>query len=344
MRIGTWSPAAGPGRTRRHLIAQLGSVILLGVLSQRGGAQQSTPAATPGEEWSFTDDLGVTVTLPARPARVAADLIAAAPLWDFGIRPVAVSGWTVGTATAWGNVDRSTPDITAITGASEPDLEQLIALHPELFVTATWLSAENPYEWTFSDPEAFAHVNAVVPVVAISAAGSALADTERYADLAAALGADMSAPDITQAKAELDATLAAFTAFVDAHPDLTVLFIGVDNDAAYVANPAALAELAMYQELGLQIVVPNVAPEDYWETLSLEQANLYPADVVFQSTREGTLSLEELGAHPTFSQHPAIRSGQLAAWNQDVIHSYQGLTVALEAVLEALQDAQDVTP
>ncbi|MCA9878851.1 MAG: ABC transporter substrate-binding protein, partial [Thermomicrobiales bacterium] len=316
----------------------------LGVLSRRAGAQASPPAATHGGAWSFTDDLGVTVTLPARPERIAADLIAAAPLWDFGIRPVAVSGWTVGTDTAWGSVDRSTPDITAIAGTSEPDLEQLIALQPDLFVTATWLSPENPYEWTFSDPEAFARVNDVVPVVAISAAGSALADTERYAKLAAALGADMAAPDLAQARADLDATLAEFKAFVEAHPDLNVLFMGVTDDAAYIANPGPLAELAMYQELGLQIVVPDIAPEEYWETLSLEQANLYPADVIFQSTREGSLSLDELQAHPTFSQHPAIKAGQTGPWNQDVIQSYQGLTVALKSVLETLQDAQDVTP
>src|SRR5688572_27009371 len=57
-------------------------------------AQDGTPAGSPpAGGWSFTDDKGVTIELPGMPVRIVADVNAAAPLWDFGIRPVAVFGW-----------------------------------------------------------------------------------------------------------------------------------------------------------------------------------------------------------------------------------------------------------
>jgi iron complex transport system substrate-binding protein len=50
----------------------------------------TTVASSGAGEWTYTDVLGKTVTLPARPVRIAANLVTAAALWDLGIRPVAV--------------------------------------------------------------------------------------------------------------------------------------------------------------------------------------------------------------------------------------------------------------
>ena len=122
------------------------------------------------------------------------------------------------------------------------------------------------------------------------------------------------------------------------------IFVYADGEFEYVANPEDLADLSMYREFGLNIMEPDVTPGDYWQELSPEQAMTYQSELLFQTTRTGVFSLEELAAHPTYGRLPAVESGQMGPWNQDFIQSYQGLTAALETMMATLQDAADVTP
>ena len=336
---------SAPLSRRRLLVAMPAAIALsnvdpiLALAAQEAG---STPSVD--GEWSFTDDAGLTVTLPARPQRVVADLNAAAPLWDFGIRPVAVAGWTTGTDAAWGNVDRATPVITASLESSEPSAEKLLALGADLFVTIYWGNPEHPYEWSFPEPASYERIREIVPVVAISGTGSADRNTERFAELARLLGADIGTPELLAAKATYDERVAEFKALAAAKADLTTLFVYADGEYEYVAYPPDWADLAMYQGFGLNIIVPDAVPGEYWQELSPEQARLYQSDVLFQSTRAGVFSLEELAAHPTYGQLPAVKAGQMGPWNQDFIQSYQGLTAALETMMATLAEATDVTP
>ena len=77
---------------RRHFMAATLAGTAMTKLAQVSVAQNATPDSG---EWSFTDDKGITVTLPAAPERLVVDLNAAGPLWDFGIRPDALFGWSV---------------------------------------------------------------------------------------------------------------------------------------------------------------------------------------------------------------------------------------------------------
>ena len=198
--------------SRRQALAGLGGLAAQRLAGGKVRAQDATPAA---DEWSFTDDAGKTVTLPQAPRTVVADLNAATALWDFGVRPVAVSGWTIATDAAWGNIDRDTPVINATAGAPEPDLEQLLEIRPDLFVTITWgpedESGEPPYAWSFTEDEHYQRVNDIVPVIGISAAGLAAQNMARYAELAALLGADLDTPELQAAKATYDERVARFS-------------------------------------------------------------------------------------------------------------------------------------
>lgn len=328
--------------TRRRLFAAAATTGILAAAPFTTQAQ-STPVATVGE-WTFTDDAGKTLTLPQRPARIAADLNAASALWDFGVRPVAVAGWTVGTDAAWGNVDRATPNISLGAETSEPNLEELLSLGIDLFVTITWgNNEENPYEWSFPDPAGYERTNPIVPVIGISGTGRADQNTLRFAELAAALGADLETPELAAAKATYEERAAEFARVATEKADLTSLFIYADDANEYVAYPPLWADLAMYQALGLNIIVPEAPPGDYWEELSPELALKYPSDIVFQSTRAGVLTLEELAAHPTYGKLPAVAAGQAGPWNQDFIQSYQGLAAAFDMLLATLRGAEDVT-
>ena len=333
--------------TRRRFAGALAGVLVAPLALTQAHAQSTTPAASPtgADGWTFTDDVGETVTLATRPARIVADLNAASALWDFGIRPVAVTGYTVTTDAAWGNVDRSTPVINAGPETGAPDLEKLIALEPDLYVTITWSpdNRETAYEWTFPEPEQEALARAVVPIIGISGTGQADVNAARFAELAASLGADLSSPELAAAKDAYDRAVKTFSALAAEKSELTNLFVYADNENEYIANWPKWADLAWYDALGLNIVKPDVADTEYWLQLSPELAGSYPSDLLFQSTRMEVLSLEELRAHPTYGRLPAVESGQVHAWNQDFILSYQGLTAALETLIGALSAAEKIT-
>ncbi|MEJ7838786.1 MAG: ABC transporter substrate-binding protein, partial [Thermomicrobiales bacterium] len=339
---------------RRHLVGSLAAIAAAGALPNVLAAQDASPASSPSAspvaspaadgEWTFTDDRGVTVTLPNRPQRIVADLSAAAPLWDFGVRPLAVSGWTIATDAAWGNVDRSTRIINASETTPDPDNEALVELEPDLFVSITWNPEDPTTLWSFSDADSLITTESIVPIVAISATGSAEANMNRFAELAALLGVDLNAPDLVAAKDAYDASVNAFSAISAQRSDLSVLFGYVGTDPEwYAAYTSDWADLAWYRTLGLNMIDVVAVAGDYWETLSFEQALLYPSDVIFLSTRSGTLSIEELQAHPTFGLHPAIAGNQVGAWNQDFIMSYQGLTSALDNMTAILTTAEKLT-
>lgn len=331
--------------TRRQTVAALGGLTALSAFKQRVVAQAGTPAASPTTgEWTFTDDTGKAVTLAQRPERIAADLNAASALWDFGIRPVAISGWTVATDASWGNVDRTTPNITISAETSEPNLEDLLELGVDLFITVTWgNNEENPYQWSFPELAAYERTNEIVPVIGISATGMADKNMLRFAALAGLLGADLDTPELVAAKADYEEWAAEFAKVAEEKADLTSLFVYADGEYEYVAYPPLWADLAMYQAMGLNIIVPDAPPGDYWEELSPEQASKYISDVIFHSTREGVFGLEEMATHPTYGQLPAVKAGQVYPWNQDFIQSYQGLMAAFDTLIGPLKEAMKVT-
>lgn len=345
----TSAQSVSKGFTRRHAVGAAASAFAGVAWFSSTHAQESSPAASPAatnSEWTFTDDKGVTATLSSQPERIVADVNAAAPLWDFGIRPVAVFGWNATEngdfGPAGGNVD---PAAVAIVGnATEPiQPEAIAAQHPDLLVTLTW-TPDDPTEYWSIDTSILPQVTPIAPLVALSATGMADANTERFAELAAALGADLASPELVEAKATYDASLTSFRETASATSDLRVLFAYVDaTDEAYIASPQDWADLSLYEHLGLQLVHPDAEKDAFWETISAEQALKYPADVILCSTRPGTLTADELKAHPTWGQHPAVKAGQIGLWNQDFIMSYQGMAAALDATIAPLLTAGKVT-
>ena len=88
--------SANSNRTpsRRSILA-LGGAMAAGLALPRLTQAQSTPVASPATgEWTYTDVIGTTISLPTRPTRIAAYVNNAASLWDFGIKAQTVFGWT----------------------------------------------------------------------------------------------------------------------------------------------------------------------------------------------------------------------------------------------------------
>ena len=333
-------------RDARRVLATAGGLGLAATIGPWSAAQApATPSASPGASgWTFTDDKGVTVSLPQAPARIVADVNAAAPLWDMGIRPVAVFGWNASDTgdfgAAGGRINAS--DVEIVGNATEPvNVEKLVAAQPDVIITQTW-APDDPSDYWSIDPEILEQVRQVAPLVAISAVQRADLALERYAELAVLLDpgvADL--PATAEDKAAYDEASATLNELSAAKPDVSVSFIWAEPEQIYVAVPENWGDLLLFQHLGLTIVAPREPSSPYWDELSWERALTYRSDVVMNSWRS-EIPDDELRNQPTFGPHPAIQAGQVGSWNQDFIASYRGLAETILSVIDVLEPAGNV--
>lgn len=332
--------------SRRTAVASATALSLLAAGARLGSAQNSTPVVSPvSGEWSFTDDKGVIVTLPSRPQRIAMDVNAAAPLWDFGIKPTALFGWNVmadGTVNAaGGNIELD--GIEIVGNVNEPiNVEQLIASEPDLIITITTSLTNDPADYWSIDAGLQDQVKAVAPLIAISTTGAANETmpsdagkiTERFAELAATLGADLESDDLRADKEEYEVAKTMLESTAGEKADVVSMFLATGEGTHWVAWAPAWSDLSLYTELGMNIQEPETH-DGWWEQISQEQALKYPVDVIFVSVR-GSKTAETLGDDPAFAAHPAVQAGQVFDWNQDTIHSYPMLAVELNHIAESL--------
>lgn len=332
--------------TRRHLLGVGGSLAAVATIGRSAFAQtpEGSPSATPAAGWTFIDDKGVTVTLPEAPQRIVADVNAAAPLWDMGIRPVAIFGWNANESgdfgAAGGRIDASA--VTIVGSATEPiNVEKLVAAQPDLIVTLTW-SPEEPEDYWSIDPQVLDQVKEVAPIVALSAVERADIAVERFLDLAVAIDPSVAgSQQNTGDKAAYEKAAARLTELAAAKPEISFTFLWAGPEVLYIAVPANWGDLALFQHLGLPIVTPEEPQLPQWAELSWEQALQYRSDVVMNSWRS-EIANDDLKNQPTLAPHPAIEAGQIGSWNQDFIISHRGLIDAIQAVIDALEPAGNV--
>ncbi len=299
----------------------------------------ATPAATPTGEWTYTDLDGTTVTLTEVPTRIAANIVTAAALWDLGIKVVAVFDWTAsaypdGDHIAWGNIDVSQIQIVSnVDGNIEPEF--LIAADVDVVFTQAFESQLNGIPDDQLDV-----FNEIAPVLVITDQEPADIQVDRVVALAESLGADLDAPEIVAMKDAYDAKIEEFRTLAAEKSDLLTLFINADAADLYVGGPEGVADLRFLQGLGLQFAnADSAAAGDFWESLSAEQALLYPADVLYMDVYSMLKTAEELMAEPAYSAMPAAQAGQVGTWIRDYPASYEGVTGFLELILEPLRSA-----
>lgn len=296
----------------------------------------STATPDSGTPWTFTDSRGVTVTLPTRPSRIVASVDAAGALWDYGIHPIAVFGPTRRPDGApMDNVGRMDLDQVQTLGDAfgDFDLEELLALNADLVVDETWGGPE--FVWLSEDTVALLPES--LPLVGVGQWGGTLLDSiELIEELAWALGASPDDPEVQAGQTALDDATAALQALLTEKLGLSVLYATIDFDQLYVLNPAQSSDLAYFTALGLQAVEP--ATDDYWEALSLEQVNRYPADVIFLDSTYADEVPDVSNALDPWYSLPAVQAGQLAVWKRGP-HSRLATAIIIEHMLEVLGPA-----
>ncbi len=290
------------------------------------GATSASTTSSGG--WSFTDDRGVTVSLPKPPERIIAQTTSAAVLWDFGLRPVGVYGPTDFQA---GDIDFDQVELIGDYGTL--DLEKLIALEPDLYVD---LTPDGAGLWYLTADE-LDQVEAIVPTIGLSMEGvSVIQQIRRFEELVASLGVDVASPELAAIKADFTTAEAALKEAIAGNPGLSVVVVSPSPDTLYVASPSFMADLWYLRDLGLDIVDPNVG--DYWDLLSWEQANKYPADLILVDARFID-TLDELPTIGTWELLPAVRAEQIGPWYAGAPYSYVQLTPILQELAGIVRDA-----
>lgn len=337
--------AAGVGLSLSSLAGRASAVQRPAVASPStaSGTPVASPAAGSGLQpdgtWTFTDDRGVTVTLPELPRRVIADVNVAAALWDFGVRPVGVFGWNI-TADKTFNAAGGNVDPNAVEFLNDPgttlDVERAAAARPDLILSLVY--GEQYGVWSI-DPDVQSRIEEIAPIVTISGIVRADRSLERFAELARALGVDLGTPEIAVQQASYEAAKERFSALAAEKNGLSAIFVWASPAEIYVASPSSAGDVMLFRDLGLDVPTLPVAEGEYWELLSTEQALKYPSDLLFYSLRSELAGLDAFQAHPTFAQHPAVLAEQVFSWNQDFILNYAGIAASLTAVADAIAAA-----
>src|SRR5690349_20408284 len=262
--------------SRRGLLAAGGAAVAGAVLSACGGKEDATSSpASPAAAgpWSFTDDQPKELKADKTPTKIVAFTGTAAALADLGLqdRIVGVFGETKkadGTAEAQaGDLDISKVQIVG-NAWGEFSVEKYAALTPDLLVTHMF----DPGAYWYVPDESKDKILAVAPSNALISVGRVPLNKpiERYAELARSLGADLNAPKVTEAKARFEKAAADLSAAAKASGGLKVLFGSGSADIFYVSSAAVSSDLMYFKELGVDLILPEVKGQDYYESLSWE--------------------------------------------------------------------------
>ncbi|MHA6298971.1 ABC transporter substrate-binding protein [Devosia sp. CAU 1758] len=293
------------------------------------------------QEWSFVGGDGQTVTLDETPLRIIASQDAAAGLIPLGIRPVGIyADSAVADAKALQGLDLSGIEIIG-QAWGEVDIEKAAALEPDLIVAEFW-----PLETTWSGGnDVVAALSPLAPITGPEQGASILTLIENYEDLAASLGADLSAPDIAAEKATFETALAGFKSAVAVKPGLTALAVWAGTDALYVAATAGSSELMDFAAWGLELMDPEVADDrGYWETLSWENADKYQPDLILVDNRSAA-TMDTALAQPTWTLMKAAEVGQVTDWPAFWLRNYGAYASELDKLTAAINAADpDLAP
>lgn len=332
------------GISRRRLLAA-GGVLALGPLVAACGGDDGEPAQADssgsGGPWPFKDDRGKTVELDKTPERIVAFVSTAAALYDYGIECEGVFGPSepVGGKPNPQVGDMDVSKVTSLgTEFGQFNIEKYATLKPDLLISNMF---PGPDLW-YVPEESKKKIDALAPSVGIKVALDPLTTPlRRTAELAEALGADLSAKKVTDAKARFEKAAETLRKAAEADGGLKVMAMTGDNEQMYVAVPDSYSDLHYFKDLGVEFVEGKKSDEwGFWEFLSWENANKYHADLIMVDNRSHALPLNELDKKPTWRELPAVKAGQLTTWAMEERFSYAGWAPVLEQLAAAVEKSK----
>lgn len=329
----------GSALSRRRFFAVAGAIGLsAGVVACAGGADEVPEGAG---NWEFPDGRGGTVRAGQTPTRVVAFTGSAGALVDYGMREH-VTG-IFGEARSKHLLGELDPNSVTVIGDAwgEFDIEKYATLEPDLLVTDSYVPGRL---WYVPDDNLTTIESANPNVIAVEIAGQRLTDIlARYRALAEALGADTASAAVAAAEQRFAAASAAVREAVAANPGVRVLTASASPELLYASDPRASADLSYFAELGVDFVVPDqVDLGGYFQSLSWEVADRYPADVILLDDRSSGLQPDALADRAVWRNLPAVAAGQIAPWSPIFRFSHAATAPLLERLAATIRDAKKV--
>jgi iron complex transport system substrate-binding protein len=290
--------------------------------------------------FSFTDDLGTKISLDEMPDRLVVQSSMAAALTDLGLgdKIVGVFGPLKADGDAAQVAGLDVDSVKDVTGGGEygdVDVEKVAALKPDLVITSQYLA---PDLWYLNAASAKA-VKKLVPILVVDFDGKTLPElldgTERAAK---ALGADLDSSKVKASHAAFKSAGDRVEATAQKLGDRKILAGSYSPDLFYVSNPKVSPDLSYWvDELGLPITVPDNPDEGgYFESLSWEKADKYPADVFLYDDRIGKAGLASLEKEKVFSTLEAAKNKAYVPWTSVAPPSYQAYADLMDRLADDL--------
>ena len=323
----------------RRLGAALVAAVAL-LIPAACGSSDSGGDAGDKAAFSFTDDLGTKISLDEMPDRLVVQSSMAAALTDLGLgdKIVGVFGplKADGDAAQVAGLDiDSVEDVTGGGEYGDVDVEKVAALKPDLVITSQYLK---PDLWYLNDASAAA-VKKLVPILVVDFDGKTLPElldgTERAAK---ALGADLGSSKVKASHAAFDAAAGRVKETAQKLGDRTILAGSSSTDLFYVSNPKVSPDLSYWvDELGLPITIPDNPDEGgYFESLSWEKADKYPADIFLYDDRVGEAGLKQLEGEKVFGTLEAAKNKAYVPWTSVAPPSYQAYADLMDRLADDL--------
>lgn len=339
--------------TRRGVLAAGGALGLGAVLAacgdddaKSGGSNEATTAAKSGP-WTFKDDRGTTVKLDKVPTKIVAFVGVAAALYDYGVEVKGVFGPTR-TQGGKADVQAGDMDVSKLTVFGNVwdqfNVEEYAAFAPEVLISTTFDSAGTLWYVPEASKDKIAKL---APSVAISVYDRQLTQPlARMWELAESLGADMKADKVVQSKKEFEAAAERLRKAAKARPEIKVLAGSASEQLFYVSGTNLSVDLEYFKALGVNFVEPpekaKKATGGWFESLSWENVDKYPADIIMMDDRSSTIQPADI-AEATWKKLPAVKAGQVIARSPEPILSYDKCTPLLTSLAEAIEKAKKVS-
>ncbi|WP_030179864.1 ABC transporter substrate-binding protein [Streptomyces violaceorubidus] len=336
--------------TRRGILAAGGALGLGAVLAACGDDDKDSGGTSEGAAksgpWSFKDDRGTTVKLDKVPTNIVAFTGVAAALFDYGVQVKGVFGPTT-TKDGKPDVQAGDLDVDKVTVLGNEwgklNVEKYAALAPEVLITTTFDTAGTL--WSVPE-ESKDKIAKLAPSVGISVFDRKLTQPlQRMWELAESLGGDMKAKKVTDAKAAFDQASARLRAAAKARPEIRVLAGSASPDLLYVSGTNLSVDLEYFKSLGVNFVEPSEeakkATGGWFESLSWENVDKYPADLIIMDDRASTIQPADI-TEGTWKKLPAVKAGQVIARSPEPILSYDKCAPLLDNLAEAIEKAKKV--
>ncbi|MET1039267.1 MAG: ABC transporter substrate-binding protein [Aeromicrobium sp.] len=309
----------------RRIAAALAAATLLTMSAC--GSSESDDSGSDAAAFSFTDDVGTKIELDALPERLVVQSSMAAALTDLGLgdKIVGVFGplRADGDAAQVAGLDiDSVEDVTGGGDYGDVDTEKVVGLKPDLIITSQYLA---PDLW-YVNEESATELKKLAPILVVDFDGKTLPElldgTERAAE---ALGADLGSTEVTASHDAFTAAADRVKGVATELGDRSILAGSAAQDLFYVSNPQVSPDLSYWvDELGLPITIPDNPDEGgYFESLSWEKADKYPADIFLYDDRVGAAGLQLLDGEKVFQTLDAAKNEAYVPWSSVAPPSYQ---------------------